>query len=1645
MDYSTKTKEELIVELQKVNVELEDIKTSLRKSVIHQNEIAEELSQSEKDKYESLFVNNHSVMLLIDPETLRIKDANKAASEFYGWTHDELCSKKISEINMLSEEKLFSEIKSIREGEKRHFYFKHLLANGEVRDVEIHSGPMKIGDSILLYSIIQDITDRKNAEIDLIKFRSISDQAIHGVFITSLEGKFLYVNDPIGRMFGWEKTDLIGQDFHILHNKEQSKRASEIEQLIRTEGGFAAEELYYTRKDGSVFPGKMSVKIIFNEVNVAQMISGTITDISEIKNVEGELKVLSQAVEQSPVMTVISDLSGRIIYANPKIIEITGYSKEELIGNNTRIFSSGELPEEEYKNLWKTISSGGKWKGEFHNKKKNNELYWASATVSPVFDSESNIIFYLSVQEDITLKKEPEKAIIALNESLEFKVEERTSQLKEMNEYLLNEVNERKLAEDQLKQMTFRSTLAVRAGRIGIWDWDIENNILVWDDQMLELYGIKKENFVGAYESWLAGMHPEDTERGDAEIKAAIRGEKEFDTEFRVVWPDCSIHDIRALALVERDSSGKPYHMIGTNWDITEQKRIETALDTEKQRLASIIEGTNAGTWGWNIQTGETIFNERWAEIIGYTLSELHPINIETWKRNTHPDDLEIADKLFQKHLTGELTYYMVESRMKHKNGDYVWVKVSGKVHEWDQKGKPLVMSGTFHDISKDKEAENKLKWNKSLLELMSNSSPLGFLVVDNRTDTILYFNHRFCEIWNIEQLADQMNRGELKNNDIIPYCLPVLADIPAFAESCKPVQDENNRIVLTDVIPFINNRTVKRFSTQIRGDQDEYFGRFYIFEEVTDLKRADEFEKELVQLSIQMTGIPVSEVQTALNKALNKIGTLMSADRAYIFEFSDEETTMSNTYEWCSQGINAEIENLQQIPIEILPMWMAMLQRHENIIIPSVKDLPESWHTEREMLEPQGIQSLIVIPIINTKGVIGFIGLDNVITPKVYTESEIRNLRLWSNMLSSILNKQRIDLILNQTRENYESFFNTIDDLLFVLDEQGNIIYTNQTVIDRLEYERDELTGKSVLMVHPADRREEAGRIVGEMLAGTADYCPVPLLAKSGSQIPVETRIKRGFWDGLSVIFGVSKDVSKLRLSEEKFSRAFHSNYSIMAISGVDDTVFIDINDSFTRTLGYTKEEIIGKTILEYDFFVNKDQFSEIYKKLELNGSIREAELEIRAKSGSIIIALYSADFIYVGTRQCLLSLLIDITERKRAEKEIKEARIEAEKANLAKSEFLSRMSHELRTPLNSILGFAQLMEMSKLGPLHKRNVGFIYQGGIYLLNLINEILDISRIEAGRISLSIEPVQISQVINEIMDAVQPMAGNRNINLELVDSPMNQFFIKADNNRLKQVLLNLLSNAVKYNNKGGTVKIYVEVKPVNEIGIVNIRISIADTGIGISEDNKLKLFTAFERIGAENTETEGTGLGLVMVKKLITAMGGEIGIQSTVGKGSTFWFELPLAEDIKLNSRLQNYSTGISETESIHLGTILYIEDNNSNLELVEQILLEHRSNIRLITDLTGSQALKLAIKNLPDLILLDLNLPKIHGSKILSLLLKEEKTKDIPVVIVSADAMPEQRKKLLSAGAREYITKPLNIIEFLKVVDEYIPGKNIH
>lgn len=478
------------------------------------------------------------------------------------------------------------------------------------------------------------------------------------------------------------------------------------------------------------------------------------------------------------------------------------------------------------------------------------------------------------------------------------------------------------------------------------------------------------------------------------------------------------------------------------------------------------------------------------------------------------------------------------------------------------------------------------------------------------------------------------------------------------------------------------------------------------------------------------------------------------------------------------------------------------------------------------------------------------------------------------------------------------------------------------------------------------------------------------------------------------------------------------------------------DVNQASVEATGVLRDQLIGTDFSIY--FTEPDQARAGYKKAFSEGLVRDYPLAIRHTTGRIMDVLYNAA-VYADARGNILGVFAaarDITVRKFLDQvlhekntELERATAVAQKANRGKSDFLSSMSHELRTPLNAILGFAQLIESDSPSPTpaQKRSLDQILSAGWYLLELINEILDLAQIESGKTMLSLETVSLVDVMGECQSMVGPQADKRGISMTIcpLQSP---YFIEADRTRMKQVLINLLSNAIKYNKTGGTV-----VLKCTEVAPATIRISIEDTGVGLTQEQLGQLFQPFNRLGMETSGEEGTGIGLVVTKRLVELMGGTVGVTSTAGVGSVFWVEFKLSaapliatEDAEHAALMRS---GMSA--STRQRTLLYVEDNPANLKLIEE-LIARRPDLRMLSAADCSTGIEFARAFQPDVILMDINLPGLNGFDAMKILRADPLTAHISIIALSANALPRDIANGLASGFSDYLTKPIKVNEFM-------------
>ncbi len=671
----------------------------------------------------------------------------------------------------------------------------------------------------------------------------------------------------------------------------------------------------------------------------------------------------------------------------------------------------------------------------------------------------------------------------------------------------------------------------------------------------------------------------------------------------------------------------------------------------------------------------------------------------------------------------------------------------------------------------------------------------------------------------------------------------------------------------------------------------------------------------------------------------------------------------------------------------------------------------------------------------------------------------------------------------LRDSAARVQAIFNTVGDGIVTLHALGGIIETANPAIEHMfGYSAAELKGKAFGFLIPELDQEQHNVALEHYGASDAARAmgqarEVMGFRKDGSYFPLEITVSDMQLGDQHYFTGIVRDISARKQSEEALREAgalqsaIFSSANFSCIATDSQGVIQIFNVGAERMLGYSAAEMVNqvtpadisdpKELLARAMSLSAERGTEIAPGFDAlafkasRGIEDNYELTYIRKDGTRLPALVSVSALRGGGKDgsadnAIIGYLLigtDNTARKLAEAEryqldkalqlqyveLEAARSTADKANQAKSEFLSSMSHELRSPLNAILGFAQLMDSGAPPPTAQQrgSIEQILKAGWYLLELINEILDLALIESGKLSMSIEPVSLQEVLRDCQTMIAPQADRRGIQMRFpkFKAPC---YVQADRTRVKQVFVNLLTNAIKYNRQDGSLD--VTFRPA---GKTRMHISVRDTGEGLSAKKLAQLFEPFNRLGQEGGDEEGTGIGLVVSKRLVELMGGSIGAHSTVGVGSDFWIELNLADpqSLILDAAEELALKPAPAKKGATVRTLLYVEDNEANMELVAQ-LVARRNDLRLLRAEDGVRGIAMARTHLPDVILMDINLPGISGLQALGLLHDDPMTTHIPVLALSANAMPRDVEKGLEAGFFRYLTKPIKIAEFMLALD---------
>lgn len=1092
--------------------------------------------------------------------------------------------------------------------------------------------------------------------------------------------------------------------------------------------------------------------------------------------------------------------------------------------------------------------------------------------------------------------------------------------------------------------------------------------------------------------------------------------------------------------------------------DIHERKLAEDALRESQLRLEMILKGANVGVWDWYIQTGQTAFNERWAEMVGYSLPELEPVNIQTWVNLCHPSDLKKSEILLQKHFDGETEYYECEARLRHKNGTWVWVSDCGKVLERDAEGKPVRMLGTHLDITAWKREEIYTLARLRIVNLSYETMDMETLMrtmldeAEALTESQIGFFHFVdddqnaihLQIWSTNTLAN-LCTADGKGLHYPVQDAGIWAETIRTGEPCiyndypsltsrKSLPEGHAPITRLVTVPIKrNNRIVATVGVGNKlMDYDE--------QDIDLLKRLAEIAFDIVMRK---------RAEEALFQNEERFRTV--ADFTYDMEY------------WLGEDKNL----LYMSPSCLRTTGYSREQFFDNPSLLETIIHPDDIHIYRihhsEDFREQDVCSLD-FRIITSQGETRWI---NHTCRLVKQENgQIQGRRV---SLRDITERQRAIDDLRSSEAKYKGLSEELEErvrqrtaevqdlydnapvVYYSINGQGELTSINQTGLGMLGYTHEEVVGKPVstifLQAQEPLLKENIQRLVAN---GRIVDMEITAQRKDGTTFPVMVNAIAIFDERRNYVSSRSTmtDITELKRVENKLQRSV--NFTNALLNSVPTPVFYKdregkyqgCNMAFTEIMGVTSDMVSGHTVHELWPTEYADEYHEKDIELMQHAGQQVFESVIQDKYGVTRPVIFFKAVYFDESSQMagLIGAFIDITERKNIEETLRRSNLELERALRVKDEFLANMSHELRTPLNGILGFSELLLGCDFGELNERQtryVNSIESSGRHLLGLINDLLDLAKIEAGKLEITPELLNISDMCQSSLIFVKQAALKKNIQVTFEQATEYQIMV-ADQRRLKQILVNLLNNAVKFTPDHGKVTLRVTSDQLKEC----INFSVEDTGIGISVEDMQKLFKPFTQVDSSlNRQHEGTGLGLALVRELVELHRGSINISSAIGQGSIFTVSIPWSQGIGFDGVQKKIDPVVDSqtSEGVHskMGTILLAEDMESNILILEDFL--DNLGYKVILARNGREAIDRCREASPDLILMDIQMPLMDGLEAIRYLRADSRFSALPIVALTALAMTGDRERCLEAGATDYVSKPVGLRELSALIERLL------
>jgi PAS domain S-box-containing protein len=1102
----------------------------------------------------------------------------------------------------------------------------------------------------------------------------------------------------------------------------------------------------------------------------------------------------------------------------------------------------------------------------------------------------------------------------------------------------------------------------------------------------------------------------------------------------RVYWLELDIQPLH-------DKAGRFTGFMAVELDITERKNAEHATARQQRSLQNIIEGTEVGTWEWNVDTGETSFNERWAQIIGYTLAELVPTSTETWSRFAHAEDLRQSTLLLKRHFDGLSESYECESRMRHKDGHWVWVLIRGKLFSRSDDGRPRWMAGTQMDITERKRSEATLRASQAFLSQTGRIGGVGGWTMDIATQQLAWTDET-CRI------HDQPPGHQPKLDEGVAY----------YVEEARPViQAAVQHSVAT----------------------------------------GEGFDLELQMITAKGRAIwvrAVGEAEFADGQAVRLVGAVqdITARREMAAALERNNLLLESVLENLPCGLLVIDAELHLVLAN--REFAGLLTLPPHLVQPGTTHFEQMirFNAERGdygVLQGEALEAQVQTIVNRARGPV---------QPHQFERAgpggktlEVRGGPLpgggFITTYTDISARRLAEEEARRSAELLRGAIDAIDEAFVLYDPQDRLVMCNEPyrrlyagvahlMVPGVPFETLVRTG-----AERGDYAQAIGRVdewVAERMAAhfASNFAHVQLLSDGRTLRIVERKLP----DGHTVGFRI--DITELTEARQKAEQAtlaasralarLQAIYNIlpMGITLTDPQGhIIDCNPASERLLGISKAEHLARdyagaewTILREDGTpMPSEEFASV-RALKHGMAVHGAVMQVVTPQHSVWLSVDAVPVLH--DELGVVVAYADMTEQRAQLQALMDAKSQAEMASVAKSQFLANMSHEIRTPMNAILGMLALLKRTELSARQADYTGKTEGAARSLLGLLNDILDFSKVEAGKMTLDPQPFRMDQLMRDLGVILSANAGDKPVEVLFDIDPALPRSLVGDAMRLQQVLINLGGNAIKFTERGEVV---VAVRVLAQLGdTVTLQVSVRDTGIGIAPENQARIFSGFTQAEASTTRRfGGTGLGVAISQRLVAMMGGALELDSVLGQGTTFHFSLtlPLAagradalesapNDLSLVHPVRRVLVAddnatarelLAESGASMLPTqgprstaaqrlagmrLLVVEDNLNNQQVARELLEDEGALVQIAGNgLEGVQAVAAADPPF-DLVLMDLQMPVMDGFSATAHIRTELGRITLPIVAMTANAMASDREACLAAGMNEHVGKPFDL-----------------